>query len=183
MQVTKAGFRTLLILPLALAAGSHSAHADETIEELVAVVYPTEGNEIHGVVTFTEVDDGVRIQGTFSGLKPNAKHGFHIHQFGDARAANGTSAGGHFNPEGHPHAIPMDVPRHVGDLGNIEADGSGNGTYDVSYPDLTLVDGPHPIIGRGLIVHTEADDGGQPTGNAGPRGGIGVIGVANPDQN
>lgn len=41
------------------------------------------------------------------------------------------------------------------------------------------VAGPvNPIIGRGLIVHAQPDDGSQLTGNAGARIGQAVIGVA-----
>ena len=48
------------------------------------------------------------IEAHVMGLKPNAKHGFHIHEFGDISAADGTSTGGRFNPDGHDHAGPMD---------------------------------------------------------------------------
>jgi Cu-Zn family superoxide dismutase len=40
--------------------------------------------------------------------------------------------------------------------------------------------GAHSIIGRGLVVHEKADDFGQPTGNAGGRLAVGVVGVAKP---
>ena len=46
------------------------------------------------------------------GLRPNAKHGFHIHQFDDISAADGKSTGDHFNPDGH--AVPMDGKRLIG---------------------------------------------------------------------
>ena len=62
--------------------------------------------------------------GEVTGLKPG-KHGFHIHMFGDLRAADGMSAGGHYNPHGHPHGGPESKEHHEGDLGNIEADAQG----------------------------------------------------------
>lgn len=47
-------------------------------------------------------------------------HGMHVHQFGDT--TNGCmSTGAHFNPGSCAHGAPLDVTRHVGDLGNILA--------------------------------------------------------------
>jgi Cu-Zn family superoxide dismutase len=68
--------------------------------------------------------------------------------------------------------------RHVGDMGNIEADESGNARLE--YVDKTLsFEGDGSIIGRSVIVHQNEDDlKTQPTGNAGPRIACGVIGIA-----
>ena len=78
------------------------------------------------------------------------------------------------------HAGPDQQKRHMGDLGNVEADGSGNASYDRLDSHLKLM-GPDTIIGRGVIVHAGADDlTSQPSGAAGPRVACGVIGVAKP---
>ncbi len=69
----------------------------------VAVVHPTEDSEVTGTVTFAETDNGVRVQAEIEGLA-EGKHGFHIHQYGDCTAPDGTSAGGHYNPADNPHA-------------------------------------------------------------------------------
>src|SRR6266480_5675872 len=95
----------------------------------IAVLHPTAGNKVSGTVTFTPVADGVRVHGELTGLTAG-KHGFHVHEFGDCSAADLSSAGGHFNSTHQPHAGPDASERHVGDMGNIEADASGKATLD-----------------------------------------------------
>jgi Cu-Zn family superoxide dismutase len=73
------------------------------------------------------------------------------------------------------HGGPADAMRHAGDFGNITADAAGNATYEAIDTHI-MFDGPNSIIGRGVIVHANADDlSGQPAGNAGPRVACGVI--------
>lgn len=150
------------------------------MNQLVAVIHPTEGNKAMGTVTFQEAADGVRVHAEVEGLE-EGKHGFHIHQYGDCTASDGTSAGGHYNPENKQHGAPADEERHVGDMGNIEANAQGQATLD--YVDDTIqLTGPNGILGRGIVIHGGEDDlSSQPTGAAGPRLACGVIGVANPE--
>jgi Cu-Zn family superoxide dismutase len=157
----------------------HQQAAEPTTEftNAVAVLHPTEGNTAHGVVRFTKTAEGVKVVADVSGLTPG-KHGFHIHEYGDCSAPDGTSAGGHYNPEGMEHAGPDSPKRHVGDLGNLEADADGNAHLEYVDKHLML-NGPKSIIGRGVIVHANEDDlKSQPTGNAGGRVACGVIGIA-----
>src|SRR5439155_9765974 len=96
----------------------------------IAVLHPIGGgSKVSGTVTFTEVADGVQVHAEIAGLAPG-NHGFHVHEFGDCTAADGSSAGGHFNPTNQPHAGPDADARHVGDMGNIEADASGAAKLD-----------------------------------------------------
>jgi superoxide dismutase, Cu-Zn family len=156
-----------------VAAGGDAADA-------IAVLHPTQGNDVTGVVKFTVVEDGVRVQAHVTGLTPG-KHGFHVHEFGDLSAPDGTSAGDHFDPAGHDHGAPGDEVRHVGDLGNLEANAQGIAHYDRVDKHLAL-SGEHSIIGRGLVVHADPDDlVSQPTGAAGARVAVGVIGIAQKD--
>lgn len=147
----------------------------------VAAVHPTEGNEVTGTVTFQDVEDGVRVQGEFEGLS-SGLHGFHIHQYGDCTADDGTSAGGHYNPGDNQHGSPTQDNRHMGDMGNLSV--SEEGTATINYVDSKIkLNGPESIMGRGIIIHGGEDDfESQPSGDAGPRVGCGVIGVAKADM-
>lgn len=141
----------------------------------VAVLIPTKGSSVMGTVTFIKVEKGTRVQAALSGV-PAGKHGFHVHEFGDASSPDGKAAGSHFDPKmAKKHGDPSknDV-RHLGDLGNIEASDDGKATYDATYADLPI----DVIVGRGVVVHEKADDFGQPVGNAGGRLAVGVIGIA-----
>lgn len=153
-----------------------AAPVDNGVKKGICVLQPTAGNEVAGTVWFTKTADGVVVKAEVSGLTPG-KHGFHIHQFGDVTAPDGTSAGGHFNPTGHDHGAPHGEMRHVGDLGNLEANADGIASYEATYPGMTF-SGVESILGRGIIVHAGEDDlTSQPTGAAGSRVAIGVIGV------
>lgn len=157
---------------------SQQAQGSE-ITRAVAVLHPTEGSTVRGIVWFEKVENGIRITADVEGLTPG-KHGFHIHEYGDCSAPDATSARGHFNPDNVPHAGPDAAQRHVGDLGNLEADDSGKAHYE-RVDTVVAFSGPHSIIGRAVIVHEQADDlSSQPTGAAGARLACGVIGIANP---
>lgn len=156
----------------------------ETVREIttaVAIMHPKGGSFVQGIVTFIMVPDGIKIIADVEGLTPG-KHGFHIHEYGDCSAPDGTSSGGHFNPEDMPHGAPTDAQRHAGDLGNLIADSDGKAHYERTEDHISFV-GPHSIIGLAVIVHTGEDDlVSQPTGNAGPRVACGVIGIAKPEK-
>jgi len=142
-----------------------------------AVLMSKSGSDATGVVTFTKVDGGVKVEGEVKGLTPGM-HGFHVHEYGDVASPDAMSAGGHFNPGKEPHAAPTAEKRHVGDLGNIEADAKGVAKIDITDESLSF-SGSHSILGRGLIVHAKADDlKSQPAGEAGGRVAAGVIGAA-----
>lgn len=94
------------------------------------------------------------------------------------------SAGPHFNPFGKDHGAPNAEIRHVGDLGNVEADASGSAKINITDKFISL-SGPLSILGRTVVVHADIDDLGvgghelsKTTGNAGGRIGCGVIGIA-----
>lgn len=156
---------------------AHTAAAPMAPEKAVAVLVATGDSGVSGVVYFTKEGDSVHVTGKVTGLKPG-EHGFHVHQFGDVTGTkDGLTTGGHFNPEGKDHGKPEDKVRHVGDLGNIKADDKGVAEINIKDSMLELA-GPHSILGRGLVVHANPDKFTQPTGDAGGRVAVGVIGIA-----
>eukprot|EP00438_Fugacium_kawagutii_P006467 Skav206264 [mRNA] locus=scaffold265:209552:225439:- [translate_table: standard] len=150
---------------------------------------------VTGTVTFTqETERRCKIEYEVIGLTPGL-HGFHVHEKADF-SDGCNSAGPHFNPYGKQHGGPDDEERHVGDMGNIDADSSGV-ARGVLYDHLIRIIGPaeFSVLGRSVMVHADPDDLGrgdnsQPgpppvngkaskvTGNAGARVACGEIKLA-----
>jgi superoxide dismutase, Cu-Zn family len=136
-------------------------------------------------VQFTRVTPNrMRVRAQIEGLTPGL-HGFHIHEFGDCRAADGHSAGPHFNPENKKHGGPEGPDHHLGDLGNIKADDGGRAAIAMTTDVITLDTGPRGVLGRSVVVHADPDDlMTDPAGNSGARLACGVIralsGTTNP---
>jgi Cu-Zn family superoxide dismutase len=150
------------------------ASAGEKATKAVAELRPTSGQKAAGTVTFLVSRDGTRVVADLVGLSPGP-HGFHVHETGDCSAPDASSAGGHFNPTGEPHAAPDAARRHAGDLGNLVAGYSGAARLE-RVDERLVLEGPDSIVGRAVIVHEKADDlRTQPTGDAGGRLACGVI--------
>ena len=154
------------------------AVATTSTQRAIAVLSSTEGNAVSGVAKFTQNnEDTVTIEIEVTGLKPNGVYAWHIHEFGDLSDPAGKAAGGHYNPDNHPHALPNNLKRHAGDLGNLTADAKGGARMELTVDNISINGSKNPILGRAVIIHAEEDDGGQPTGNAGDRLAQGVIGI------
>nr|XP_050856597.1 copper chaperone for superoxide dismutase isoform X4 [Vespula vulgaris] len=122
--------------------------------------------------------EGCIVDGTVDGLEPG-QHGIHIHECGDI-SKGCESVGEHFNPYNSIHGGPEDdiSKKHIGDLGNIEADNNGRALFRKINQFLTVSD----IIGRSLVITDKPDDLGKGNdkqskidGNSGERLACGII--------
>jgi Cu-Zn family superoxide dismutase len=159
----------------ALTSACHGGLVNSTQVRAEAVLAATQGNQVAGLVTFTPAGDKIRVVAEVRGLTPGL-HGFHIHDKGDCSAADGSSAGGHFNPAGQAHGNPDHAEHHAGDMPQLVAGADGVARLTAYLDGVTLSEGERGIFKRGVIVHAAPDDfKTQPTGNSGARQACGVI--------
>ncbi|EFJ11978.1 hypothetical protein SELMODRAFT_125125, partial [Selaginella moellendorffii] len=92
------------------------------------------------------------LHGIIQGLKPGL-HGLHIHTYGDL-SSGCKVLGTHYNPLNRRHNDNVNIDRHAGDLGNIQAAANGR---NFSIP----LRGANSILGRSIVVHDHADDLGR----------------------
>ena len=142
-----------------------------------AVLFGASGTSVSGELTLTADTSGVTVAGELNGLEPSTTHGFHVHETGDCSAPDAKSAGAHFNPDNSMHGSPTSMPRHLGDLPNLEADARGRTRVSATIGGATLRDGgPHDLMGKALVVHAMRDDYmTQPAGDSGDRIACGVV--------
>ncbi len=144
--------RTLVIAVLALSAAACSRGGSA-----VATLEPRSGTQVTGTATFREEGGKVEVIVNVKDLSPGL-HGVQIHDTGDCKSSDASSAGKHFNPNGGTHAAPTDPNCHAGDLGNIEAGAAGAGMLTVTTDKLTVSAGDRSVVGRSIIIHSEPDD-------------------------
>ncbi len=128
-------------------------------------------SSVTGTASFIEKNGKVTFVATLAGLKPG-EHAIHIHEKSDCTAADGSSAGGHWNPTFKKHGKWGVGEYHKGDIGNFTADEKGNGTITLTTDEWCIGcgDPAKDIMEKGLIVHQGTDDfTTQPSGNAGAR--------------
>jgi Cu-Zn family superoxide dismutase len=128
-------------------------------------------SNVTGTATFKEKNGKVTFVAKLSGLKPGI-HAIHIHEKSDCTTADGSSAGGHWNPTFKKHGKWGVGDFHKGDIGNFTTDENGNGSITLTTTEWSIggEDETKNILGKGLIVHQGADDFvSQPAGNAGAR--------------
>ncbi|HWE26413.1 MAG TPA: superoxide dismutase family protein [Polyangia bacterium] len=138
------------------------------------------GSKLKGKATFTQNDKGAIVVRIEVADAPPGEHAVHIHDKGDCSSPDGKSAGDHWNPTHMEHGkwgAPGDH-YHLGDIGNLNVDANGKGTLTLETTKWTAGSGAvNDVIGHAIVVHGGVDDfKTQPSGNAGPRIGCGVIG-------
>ncbi|REH01721.1 superoxide dismutase family protein [Flavobacterium aquicola] len=162
-------FSAAVIIAVIIGCKTNSKSSDS--KSLNLTFESKSSSNVTGTATFVEKNGKVTFTAKISGLKPGI-HAIHIHEKSDCSAADGSSAGGHWNPTFKKHGKWGDVEHHRGDIGNFTADEKGNGTITLT-TDEWSIGGDDPakdILGKGLIVHQGADDFvSQPAGNAGAR--------------
>ena len=132
---------------------------------------PKSGSTVSGEGTFVENNGKVTFTANFKGLKPGI-HAIHIHEKSDCSSPDGTSAGGHWNPEFKKHGKWGEAEYHKGDIGNFTADENGKGSITLQTDEWCIgcEDETKNILNKSIIVHANPDDFvSQPTGNAGGR--------------
>jgi len=138
----------------------------------INLVFESKSNSnVTGTASFVEQNGKVTFVANIAGLQPGI-HAIHIHEKSDCSAADGSSAGGHWNPTFKKHGKWGVEEYHKGDIGNFTADEEGNGTITITTDEWCIGcgDATKDILGKGLIVHQGADDFvSQPAGNAGAR--------------
>ena len=137
-----------------------------------ADVLAVDGSKIKGSVFFESAGDfKIKVSASFKNLTPNKQYGFHIHEFGLC-GSKALLAGAHLNPYGSKkHGGPKDRDRHLGDLGNLQADSKGRALYSAVLPGKVK-----KVLGRSVILHAKKDDlKSQPSGKSGARIACGVI--------
>lgn len=155
-----------------------SNEMDMMDKELTFNLTPKSESSVSGQVMFKQNGDEVTMTANMSGLSEGT-HAIHIHEKADCSSADGTSAGGHWNPTGQPHGKWGDEGGyHKGDIGNFEVGEDGKGMVQMTTDEWCMGcgDDSKDIMGKAIIVHEGTDDfTSQPSGAAGSRVSCGGI--------
>lgn len=129
-------------------------------------------NEAVGSATVTELAKGVKIDLDLYGLAPGP-HAFHIHENGVCTGPKFDSAGGHFNPEKHPHGFDTKDGYHAGDMANVMVGSDGKAKVQIINTSVSLGSDANSLKktgGTAFVLHEKSDDyKSQPAGNAGAK--------------
>jgi superoxide dismutase, Cu-Zn family len=158
------------------AAVDPGARAPMPVREAVAVLMPTKGNHVSGVVRFRTDGPGtdVDVIASIDGL-PAGVHAYHVHVYGDCSSPDAQSAGPHFHFVGSSFTEERFI---TGNLGELQADGKATTTQRDRIH--AMLQGKFSLLGRAVVIHEKGNNpASPPDGAAGKRLACGVIGVAN----
>ncbi len=161
----------LFTILITVVIGCKSNSSNGVTSKINVTFEPKSSSNVNGSGFFSEKNGQVTFTAKFTGLKPGI-HAIHIHEKSDCSAADGSSAGGHWNPTFKKHGKLGEGEAHKGDIGNFTADEFGNGsiTFTTSEWSIGGDDTTKDILGKSLIVHQGPDDYiSQPSGNSGAR--------------
>jgi Cu-Zn family superoxide dismutase len=155
---------------------------DDDSAYAAAVVRPTSapGASAQGTVSFRESDGGLMVAISLSGLRPGP-HAIHVHENAACGPGEdgtpGGAAGGHWDPlETMDHGAPTEDldDKHLGDLGNFEAEADGTADMVVAISPFPTAE--YNVAEHAVMIHEGRDDlETDPGGDAGTRVGCGVI--------
>ena len=149
-------FLGLLSLSSFSRASTSEQLAPPTPHHAHAVVVAESGSKISGNVDFTEEPDGMEVHYKLTGLEPNTRHGFHVHEKGKCDD-DGKAAGKHFVKLSG-SGTSADFPSHyAGDLPEIVSDSFGNSEGTVFVSRLSM-NKANPIADRSIVIHGGEDD-------------------------
>uniref|UniRef100_A0A7E4UZX4 Superoxide dismutase n=1 Tax=Panagrellus redivivus TaxID=6233 RepID=A0A7E4UZX4_PANRE len=160
---------------------NESAGKTIAIVKAIARLQSPDGT-VKGIMEFTQpfhAGAPTQINGTFKNLPEEDEFGIKILQYGNM--TNGClSMGEEFNPERFKKRYGPNHPNHwVGTLGNVK-----NQKYENTRNHKVSLFGHRSVIGRGVVLYENRDDGGvfstfesQSNGNVGRPVACGIIGL------
>ena len=160
-----------ITLFIAVIIGCKTSSSNGIVNKLNITFESKSNSTVSGTASFSEKNGTVTFIAKLAGLKPGI-HAIHIHEKSDCSAADGSSAGGHWNPTFKKHGKLEDGEAHKGDIGNFTTDEFGNGSISFTTSEWCIGcdDKTKDIVGKSLIVHQGPDDYvSQPSGNSGAR--------------
>ncbi|MBN3860357.1 superoxide dismutase family protein [Neisseriaceae bacterium PsAf] len=183
---------SLCVLMLAACSSSQSSNDIKTSsntkskvlgadEQVIIPLQAKSGSQVSGTIEVYALKEGTVLLQLKAKNVPPGLHAIHVHENPDCSSADGSSAGGHWNPTqdkhgrwGHKNGY------HKGDIGVFLADKEGNVDYTFKTTTdswcIGCNDPAKNILGHSIILHSDPDDFvTQPTGNAGGRIACGVI--------
>lgn len=167
----------LSMLLIAVGCSSQQKKIEEVHPDLVAVsdIHSAKDSNIRGMIKIEELKNEIKVTTDLKGLRPNSKLGFHIHENGICEGPDYKSAGDHLNPMKHRHGRPEAIERHLGDMGNLVTNASGESRQVILLPKSGKED-VKEILGKAVLIHAGTDDlNTQPSGNSGDRIACGLI--------